>query len=284
MTSAGSLLALGDGHRVATWTTGQRTELPPVVLLHGGPGLWDYLEPMAAMLDDLTVVHRYDQRGCGRSDPGGPHTISQYVADLDDLRRRWGYDEWIVIGHSFGATLGLAYGATHPERTAAVGYVSGVGIGDWRTSFNAERNRRAEPFASRRDALDALAERTWAEEVEYRTLHWATDYAAVDVGLQLALPMATTNLAISREANAGNRFGDEDCARWAAGIRSPMTFIHGSHDPRPAANARALRALVPGSSFHQVEGAGHLPWVEQPGAVAGVLRTLVGPDPATPCR
>ena len=46
---------------------------PALVCCHGGPGLWDYLEPVAAMLDDLVTVYRYDQRSCGRSTGGPPY-------------------------------------------------------------------------------------------------------------------------------------------------------------------------------------------------------------------
>ena len=35
--------------------------------------------------------------------------------------------------------LALAYAAAHPARVAAVGYLSGVGIGDWRRPYRAAR-------------------------------------------------------------------------------------------------------------------------------------------------
>lgn len=50
----------------ALWTACQGHG-PALVCCHGGPGLWDYLEPVAAMVDDLATVYRYDQRSCGRS-------------------------------------------------------------------------------------------------------------------------------------------------------------------------------------------------------------------------
>jgi proline iminopeptidase len=52
-----------DGVRLRTWTTGTATDLPAVVLLHGGPGLWDNLAPVARMLEPSTTVHRFDQPG-----------------------------------------------------------------------------------------------------------------------------------------------------------------------------------------------------------------------------
>jgi pimeloyl-ACP methyl ester carboxylesterase len=50
------------GVRLRTWTTGTTTQHPPVVLLHGGPGLWDYLEPLARRTH---ARHDVPQRGRG---------------------------------------------------------------------------------------------------------------------------------------------------------------------------------------------------------------------------
>jgi len=44
---------------------------PGLVLAHGGPGMSDNLGPVAAMVDDLATVHRFDQRACGRSSGQG---------------------------------------------------------------------------------------------------------------------------------------------------------------------------------------------------------------------
>lgn len=90
---------------------------PPVVLLHGGPGLWDYLAPLAEMLCELTVSYRYDQRGCGNSSPGDELSMARYIDDLHELIESWEHEQIVIIGHSFGATLALA-GALYPDRVA----------------------------------------------------------------------------------------------------------------------------------------------------------------------
>ena len=162
---------MDDGVRLRTWTTGPATDLPPILLLHGGPGLWDYLEPLARMLAPLTPVHRFDQRGCGGSGPSHEHTLARYVADVEALRRHWGYERWIVAGHSFGATLAFRYACEHPRRTVAMGYLSGVGVGDWRTAYQRDRARRmtAEQL-HRLTELTGRGARSRAAEAELRTL------------------------------------------------------------------------------------------------------------------
>lgn len=42
------MVTVDDGAVLRAFSTGRRSHLPPMVLLHGGPGLWDYLAPLAA--------------------------------------------------------------------------------------------------------------------------------------------------------------------------------------------------------------------------------------------
>src|SRR5699024_318433 len=81
-------------------------------------------------------------------------TMERFVDDIEELRRAFGHERMVLIGHSFGATLALAHAGTHPERVTALGYVDGVGVGDWRTPYRAERARRGAPWAERFAELD----------------------------------------------------------------------------------------------------------------------------------
>ncbi|MET9456880.1 alpha/beta fold hydrolase [Streptomyces canus] len=115
-----------DGVRLWASRSG---EGDPLVLCHGGPGLWDMFGDMAAMLGDRASVIRWDQRGCGRSQRcAGPWTTDRFVADLDVVRRHFGLDRMALLGHSWGAQLALSYTLAHPERVSTLIYVSGSGI------------------------------------------------------------------------------------------------------------------------------------------------------------
>jgi len=85
--------------------------------------MWDYLGPVARLLDDMFLVYRYDQRGCGQSTGDGPFTVTQFVADLEALRRALGQETWWVGGHSWGAELALRYALGHPGHVHGVIYV-----------------------------------------------------------------------------------------------------------------------------------------------------------------
>ena len=71
------------GCRLGTAAAGQGA---PLVLCHGGPGLWDMFGALATPLAEHLRVIRWDQRGCGRSQQRGPYSLARSVADLDAVR------------------------------------------------------------------------------------------------------------------------------------------------------------------------------------------------------
>ena len=243
--------------------------------------MWDYLEPVARVLEPLTVVHRFDQRGCGGSEPSSEHTVARYVADVEALREHWRHDAWIVVGHSFGATLAFAYAVAHAERALAMGYVSGVGVGDWHSLYRRERLRRMTDEQQKRMAdLKARPARSRVEEVEFRALSWFTDYVDPVRGWALALADARSDMEINSEANAMlnaeiNEWSRAEVVAQARELKMPCWFIHGAGDPRPSRTVADLADAIPRSHLHVIKGAGHQPWCERPDEFGKLLRRLV---------
>jgi proline iminopeptidase len=123
----GGMLEVGDGQRLH-WEMVGSPDGQPAVALHGGPG--SGTSPLYASLFDLTRyrVVLFDQRGCGRSEPhaGDPatpltaNTTAHLLEDIERLREHLGIDTWVVLGLSWGSTLGLAYAQRHRERVSAL--------------------------------------------------------------------------------------------------------------------------------------------------------------------
>jgi proline iminopeptidase len=91
----------------------------PVVFLHGGPGAG--CEPYHRQFFDPNAyrIVLFDQRGSGRSTPHAEvsgNTTQALVADIERVREHLGVDRWVVFGGSWGATLGLVYAETYPDR------------------------------------------------------------------------------------------------------------------------------------------------------------------------
>ena len=269
---------------VSMWTATQGCG-PPVVLCHGGPGIYDYLGPVAAMIDDVATVHRYDQRGCGRSDEVGPYDVRTFVDDLDALRAYWGYEAWTVIGHSWGACLALLYACQYPERTERLVYMSGTGIDPaWHQEYR--RNREAKLLPADRERLRLLNEQrlTAAGEELGRIEDEASgllgrtelyDVTRLDaVSRYDRFPINySLNSALCAEMNRMEDAGGLGAR--VSRVRAPTLVLDGEGDPRPRWARAQVARLIPTSRHTTIAGAGHEPWIEQPEATARVLRDFL---------
>jgi pimeloyl-ACP methyl ester carboxylesterase len=111
---------------------------PPLILLHGGPGLSETVlfRHFNAPLETAFTVVYWDQRGAGKSFdrtiPRSSMTVEQFVSDLDELVdgvcTRLGKTKVAIFGHSWGSALGMLYAARFREKVAA--YVGSGQIGD----------------------------------------------------------------------------------------------------------------------------------------------------------
>jgi len=265
---------------------------PPIVLLHGGPGLWDYLHPIAAMLPGWRV-HRFDQRGCGRSSGQGDYSIERAIADLEDLHQHWRHPQWAVFGHSWGATLALAYTWTHPAHVNSLIYANGVGPGDdWKPAYHATESARLQPHQLQRREQLRQRDRTPAETVELHTLSWCTDYHNLARGLHLAHQDAA-NASYQVNVDANRKLSAQTTA-WPAAevlnrcgtVTCPVLIMHGQSDPRPLWNVQRIADALPQAELVVIPQAGHQAWREQPGLTEAALtrflaqQTPDGPHPA----
>jgi proline iminopeptidase len=254
----------------------------PMVLSHGGPGVWDYLRPLADMVPDLAEVHRWDQRGCGRSSVVGPYTIARCVADVDVLRGAFGHERWVVAGHSWGARLALHYALEHPRRTAALMLVSGFGVGsDWRATYYAERLRRmTTDQRTRYVALEGNPQRNPDEEREFLMLSWSTDYADPSGAADIVRRMLDDGFAVNYECNQAinaevRACSEDDMLARCRSLTVPVLVLHGAADPRPAWSTDSLLAALPNAQRVIIDGAGHFPWVERPDECGAALRQFL---------
>ena len=96
----------------------------PLVLINGGPGGTHHcFHPWFSRARDFARLVYYDQRGCGLSDyvPGEHgYSVDQAVADLDDLRKALGIDQWVVLGYSYGGFLAQYYAMKHVEHLSGL--------------------------------------------------------------------------------------------------------------------------------------------------------------------
>lgn len=124
---ASGMLEVRDGHRLY-WETVGNPAGTAALYLHGGPG--SGCSPRSRRYFDPKAYHAvlFDQRGCGRSRPLASdfdadlstNTTDQLIADIERLREHLQIDRWVVVGVSWGVSLGLVYAQRHPERVKAM--------------------------------------------------------------------------------------------------------------------------------------------------------------------
>ena len=84
---------------------------PPLLAIHGGPGMsHDYLYPLVDLADERPIVF-YDQLDAGLSDrPNDPANwrIERFLSEIDVVREYLDLKTLSIFGNSWGGTLAAA--------------------------------------------------------------------------------------------------------------------------------------------------------------------------------
>ena len=259
---------------------------PPLVLAHGGPGMWDYMGPVAEMVEDLATVRRYDQRGSGRSLAHPPYQLADFISDLDALREHWRHQQWIVGGHSWGAQLALLYAGRYPRRVAGLILISTSGLveADTESRRRAMEQRLGAAGSSR---LAELSERLAADpgdaaaDQELTRLVWSTEFSRPEAGVAFADELLESGFQIDQEvsralvAQRGHWLRDAVTRDAVAGLAVPALVVQGTADLRPGKPAEELANSLQRGELLLVPEAGHFPWLERPHVVRSALRRFL---------
>ena len=115
---ATGMLPVSDLHTIA-WECSGNPEGIPVIVIHGGPGGGSQPSYRRYFDPSKWNIIQFDQRGCGKSTPYAEleeNSTMNLVSDIEALRENFGIETWHVFGGSWGSTLSLIYGITHPSR------------------------------------------------------------------------------------------------------------------------------------------------------------------------
>lgn len=298
---ASGMLAVGDGHRIYWEQCGAPGGIP-VVYFHGGPGSGCLPAHRRFYDPDRYRIVLFDQRGCGRSAPIGEtraNTTWDLIADIEALRRYLDIPAWLVAGGSWGTTLALAYGQTHPDR--CLGFILrgvflfGAEEVDWFLTgmgrFFPEAEARWRGFLppdERADPLAAYARRledpdprihgpaahVWnAYEHACSSLHGPRDG---DVWWRTPEVVDDDVVALARlEVHYMRHQGFLAPGQLLAGVPKvahlPLAVVQGRYDVVcPIRTAHRLVQAWPGASMTIVPDAGHSAF--EPGTRAGMVR------------
>ena len=262
---------------------GQRLgEGSPALLLHGGPGLsGDYTESLAVELADVLQTFRYQQRGQAPTTVGEPFDVEAHVDDAIAVLDGLSLDRAWVVGHSWGGHLAMHIAAAHPERLLgliALDPLGAVPDGGEKALEENLTNRLAPDVAERVSALDAelLAGRGGEPELqEMMRLVWPFYFADPEAAPPMPDFRSSTAVYAGTWGSIREHFARRTLVDALPRYAGPTLFVHGEKSPIPASESEKSSNLIEGAQLEVVSDAGHFPWLERSGSVAGPIRAIV---------
>lgn len=262
----------------------------PVMLAHGFPG--SRLE--ARVVDQAAVAARVrliclDRPGFGGSDPQPGRRLVDWPADVAGLADHLGIGAFAVVGFSGGGPYALACAALLGDRVSTCATVSSPGPLDrpGSTAGMALVNKLLFGAGRRAPMVTSLAVRLMARLAQgdpaVVARRMGQGMAPSDQRLLADPAIGPSYGASIREAFAQGRAGpDSDAAAlgrpWsfsAADIACPTHIWHGIDDRTvPLRMAHQLRAAIPGSVLHGMDGSGHLLFLERASSILGAVRDI----------
>ena len=260
---------------------------PPLVLIHGGPGGTHGALLEALALAEERAVILYDQLGSGQSDrPAGRAwwRVDRFVAELDAIRRALGIVRWHVLGHSWGGTVALGYGAGRPAGLASLVLASPlISTRSWIADADALRRELPAPVQATLLACDRAAPPPAA------TCDAAAGafYAAFNGREPPPPALRAYREDVGRGSNvelyegmwgksefvATGTLRDYDGEPLLTKLDGARTlFLGGQYDEARPATLLDFARRVPGAEYAVVPGAAHGLFTDRPAETLGILR------------
>ena len=260
-----SYCAAGGGAATPASAAPLRT---PLVLLHGiGSNARSWAEQLAG-LGDVRRVLAWDAPGYGDSTPVAPPrpTAADYAERLARFLDGLGLDRIVLLGHSLGALVAGSFTATRPERVERL-ILANPALGH-RTDPAAPL---PPPAQGRLDDLAALGPAGFAAKRAPRLLSAMATPAEI---ARARDTMAEIRPDGYRQAVA--MLAQGDLRADAGAVAVPTLVLSGAEDSvTPPAGSRALTAATPNARYLEIEGAGHLSYLERPAAFNAAVREFL---------
>ena len=249
---------------------------PVVVLLHGQSGFWYDWAEVAPGLAERYHVFAIDHPGFGDSDwdpTGRAYLVGGFASDLAQVVEMFGLERFVIVGHSFGGRIGLAYACAHPKAVRA------VVLADSSPDVDPEGSREARRYLASIPAsfFDFDAAMRFFH-VHYPNLSDEQLRARLNHYLERG---ASGEWRVKRDPAIGIRYrqylegtAEAPAADWTSLRQAPcpVLLLRGvdSELVTPAIEAR-MREERPTMETVEIDGAGHLIATEQPAQTLAAL-------------
>ncbi|MED5620932.1 alpha/beta fold hydrolase [Ideonella sp. BN130291] len=209
-------------------------------------------------LTELSRHHtyiRYDQRGCGLSDPEvRGFSLDAWVADLEAVVDSLGLSRFPLIGMSQGGAVAIAYTVRHPEKVSHLVLMGAYARGALQRATNDAERLEAETLVN-------LIRVGWGRDnAAFRQL-FTNQFIPGGTPAQHAWWNELERLTATPEnaARTLEAFHRVDVSALAPQLRVPTLVMHARGDARvPFEEGRRLAALIPGAQFVPLDSSNHV--------------------------
>tara|TARA_R110002020_G_scaffold32448_2_gene99820 strand:+ start:1640 stop:2434 length:795 start_codon:yes stop_codon:yes gene_type:complete len=219
--------------------------------------IWD---AVTAQLAGRYRMLAYDKRGHGLSDaPSGDYSLPDHVADLTGLLDHLGIGDVAICGVSIGGLIAQGMALQQPER------ISRLILCDTASRFGDAALWNSRIAAIAQGGMGAIADGVMERWFSPDFMMQQPDALAGWRNLFLRSDAAgyASTCATLRDADLTAELGRIAC---------PTLVLAGSADKStPVELVRSLATAIPGARFAIIAGAGHIPSIEQPDTLAGLI-------------
>ena len=235
-------------------------ELPPLIFSNSLGTDFRIWDAVVERLAGRFRLVRYDKRGHGLSEATPPpYALTTHVADLTALVDHLGIEKAAIVGLSVGGLIAQGLAALHPERIAALVL-----------SNTAHKIGNEAGWNERIAAVNAGGLGAIADIVMQR---WFTPaYRRPDNADFVGYLAMFTRTPVDGYVGTCASVRDADLTESTRALKVPTLCISGDQDgTTPPDIVRSMAELIRNSEFRVIADAGHIPCIEQPGAVADLI-------------
>lgn len=222
--------------------------------------VWD---PLLPHLPDGLRLIRYDKRGHGLSTcPDAPYVMADHMKDLADLMDALEVSGAIIVGLSVGGLIAQSLAAARPDLVKGLVLCdTGHKIGTpdiWNPRIEAVEKGGIAALS------DAILERWFS-----KSFHTSRPD---DLALWRAMVTRTPAQGYIGTCAA---IRDTDLTASSSALDLPTVCVVGSEDSATTPDLVRSMAELIGGHFVEIDGAGHLPCVEAPETLAGIIESFL---------
>lgn len=196
-------------------------------------------------------ILRYDQRGHGQSDAPAQVSFDDLSGDVLTLLDHFGIDKVTYVGLSMGVPTGLAFAGQNPDRVERMV----LSDGQMATQPSGRQTWQARIDAARANGMEWVADDT--------VKRWfAPEFVAAGGAEQLRAAAAA--MSVTGYAACAGALQDYDFENEARNLQVPVLLLVGEKDGAMPSVMRDLQAAIKGAELKIIDGAGHIPNLEQP--------------------